>query len=204
MHAFIMFYHLMPLNILVCPPTIFDKFTPVLSVQLYLIRIPLSSDPFSYISLFIMPYPVLLSLIPSLFLSPFFLLTPVIRLNLSRHDPGYHIPCHTLSFFLRHPPPPIVYPSSLSLPPRCCSSSVNCRSAKLSPSCSVDRHPSSRHTLLYGASLSLAFPCPIASYKAITLCLHSFQSVCRLFPSVCLCLSFCFSVTTCLHYVYIY
>src|SRR6218665_2946927 len=131
-----------------------------------------------------MPYPVLLSLIPYLFLPPSVLLTPVIRLNLSRHDPGYHRPCHTLSFFLRHPPPPIVYPSCLSLPPRCCSSSVDCRRVKLSPSRSVDRPPSSRHTLLYGASLSSAFPCPIASYKAITLCLHPFLSVCRLFPSV--------------------
>src|SRR6218665_2015095 len=36
---------------------------------------------------------------------------------------GYHLPCHTLSAFLRHPPP-IIYPSCLSLPPRCCSSSV--------------------------------------------------------------------------------
>src|SRR6218665_1404310 len=78
-----------------------------------------------------------------------------------------------------------------------------CRRAKLSPSCSVDPPPSSRHTLIYGASLSSAFPCPIASYKAITLCLHPFLSICRLFPSVCLRLSFCFSVT-CLHYVYIY
>src|SRR6218665_3229823 len=92
--------------------------------------------------------------------------------------------------------PPIVYPSCLSLPPRCCSSSVDCRRAKLSPSCSVDRPPSSRHTFLYGASLSSGFPCPIASYKAITLRLHPFLSVCRLFPSVCLRLSICFSVTT--------
>ena len=44
-------------------------------------------------------------------------------------------------------------------------------------------------------TLSSAFPCPIASYKAITLCLHPFLSVCRLFTSVCLRLSFCFSVT---------
>jgi len=28
-HAFITFYHLLPPNILVCPPNIFDKFTPV-------------------------------------------------------------------------------------------------------------------------------------------------------------------------------
>src|SRR6218665_3756516 len=62
----------------------------------------------------------------------------------------------------------------------------------LSLSCSVDHPPSSRHTHLYGASLSSAFPCPIAIYKAITLCLHPFLSVCRLFPSVCLRLSFCF------------
>src|SRR6218665_342337 len=181
-----------------CPPIfwfVHPKFLTSVSVQLYLIRIPLSSDPFSYISLFIMPYPILLSLISSLFLSPFFLLIPVIRLNLSRHDPGYHLPCNTLSFFLRHPPPPIVYPSCLFLSPRCCSSSVDCRRAKLSPSCSVDHPPSSRHTLLYGASLSLAFPCHIASYKAITLCLHKFLFLCRLFPSVCLRLSFCFSVT---------
>jgi len=41
---------------------------------------------------------------PLLVPSPFFLLTPVIRPNLSRHDPGYHLPCHTLSFFLRHSP----------------------------------------------------------------------------------------------------
>src|SRR6218665_299361 len=141
-----------------------------------------------------MPYPVLLSLIPSLFLSPFFLLIPVIHLNLSRHDPGYHLPCITLSFFLRHPPPPIVYPSCLFLSPRCYSSSVDSRMAKLSPFCSVDHPPSSRHTLIYGASRSSAFPCPIASYKAITSCLHPFLFVCRLFPSVCLRLS-CFSFT---------
>src|SRR6218665_2236765 len=167
-----------------------------LSVQLYLIRIPLSSDPFSYISLFIMPYPVLLSLNPSLFLSPFFLLIPVIRLNLSRHDPGYHLPCNTLSFFLRHPPL-LLY---ILLVYSCLPDAVPHLSTVVGPnfhppSCSVDHPPSSRHILLYGASLSLAFPCPIASYKAITLCLHPFLFVCCLFPSVCLRLSFCFSVT---------
>src|SRR6218665_1635832 len=31
---------------------------------------------------------------------------------------------HTLAAFLRHPPPSIIYPSCLSLPHRCCSSSV--------------------------------------------------------------------------------
>src|SRR6218665_2316131 len=98
-------------------------------------------------------------------------------------------------FFLTLPSYHIAYPFCLSLPPRCCSSSVDCRRANLSPSCSVDRPPSSCHTLLYEASLSAAFPCPIASYKAITLRLHPFLSVCRLFPSVCLRLSICFSVT---------
>src|SRR6218665_2984823 len=80
-------------------------------------------------------------------------------------------------------------------------------STNLSPSCSVERPPSSRHTLLYGAALSSAFPCPIASYKDIILCLHPFLSVCCLFPSVCLRLPSAFllpRLVTCLHYVYIY
>src|SRR6218665_1747104 len=47
--------------------------------------------------------------------------------------------------------------------------------------CTVDRPPSSRHTLLYGASLSSVFPCPIASYILPVRLLS--LSVC-LFPSV--------------------
>jgi len=45
--------------------------------------------------------------------------------------------------------------------------------------------------------------CPVASYKDITLRLHTFLSVCRLFPSVRLRLSVCFSIAkadTCPHY----
>src|SRR6218665_1077945 len=183
-HAFITFYHL--------SQPIFWFAHPMFLTSL---RQCFRSTLFDPNTAFIRP--VLLYLPVQHALSPFFCLSsPPCSFPLSsRHDPGYHLPCHTLSFFLRHPPPPIVYPSCLSLPPRCCSSSVDCRRAKLSPSYSVDRHPSSRHTLLYAASLSSAFPCPIASYKAITLCLHPFLSVCRLFPSVRLRLFFCFSVT---------
>src|SRR6218665_354912 len=72
-----------------------------------------------------------------------------------------------------------------------------CRRANLSSSCTVDRPPSSRHTLFYGASeaQSSVFPCPIASYKAFRITSASFLSVFCIFPSVCLRLSFCFSVT---------
>src|SRR6218665_1694322 len=63
-----------------------------------------------------------------------------------------------------------------------------CLRANLSPSCTVDRPPSSRHTPLYGASVSSVFPCPIASYKAITLLLHpSCPSVVSSRLSVCVC-----------------
>src|SRR6218665_2353385 len=65
-----------------------------------------------------------------------------------------------------------------------------CRRANLSSSCTVDRPPSSRHTLLYGASeaRSSVFPCPIASYKAITLRLHpSCPSFVSFRLSVCVC-----------------
>src|SRR6218665_2934408 len=63
-----------------------------------------------------------------------------------------------------------------------------CRRANLSPSCTVDRPPSSRHTPLYGASVSSVCPCPIASYKAITLLLHpSCPSVVSSRLSVCVC-----------------
>src|SRR6218665_1140983 len=41
----------------------------------------------------------------------------------------------------------------------------------------------------------LTFPHPIVSYKDITFRLHPYLSVCCLFPSVCLRLSVCFSVT---------
>src|SRR6218665_2788908 len=195
------FYHLLP-------PPIFWFAHPIFLTSL---RQCFRSALFDPNTAFIRPVRSLISSCSSCLIPFFCLSSPPCSFPLSsRHDPGYHLPCHTLSFFLRHPPPPIVYSSCLSLPPRCCSSSVGCRRAKLhvSPSCSVDRPPSSRHTLLYGASLSSAFPCPIASYKAITICLHPFLSVCRLFPSVCLRLPSAFLlqrlVVTCLHYVYIY
>ena len=156
-----------------------------------------------------MPYPVLLSLIPSLFLSPFFLLTPVSRLNLSRHDPGYHLPCHTLSFFVILPLLLYILLVYLCLPAAVLHLSTVVGPINLSPSCSVDRPPSARHTLFYGASLFSAFPCPIASYvyKAITLCLHPFcPSVVSFRPPGCVCPSAFLlpRLVTCLHYVYIY
>src|SRR6218665_1689822 len=82
---------------------------------------------------------------------------------------NYHLPFHTLSSFLRHPSPPII----ILLVYLCLPAAVPHLSKGQSPSCTVDRPPSSRHTLLYGASLSSFLPCPIASYKAITLRLHS-------------------------------
>src|SRR6218665_1297103 len=161
-----------------------------------------------YISLFIMPYPVLLSLIPSLFLSLFFFLTPFIRLIYPGmiQDIIFRV-IPSISFFIILPSCCISFLFILVSLSRCCSSSVDCRRAKLSPSCSVDRPPSSRHTLLYGASLSSAFPCPIASYKAITLCLHpSCPSVVSFRPPGCVCPSAFLlpRLVTCLHYVYIY
>ena len=133
-----------------------------------------------------MPYPVLLSLILSLFLSSFFLLTPVIRLNLSRHDPGYHLPCHTLFFFLRHPPPPIVYPSCLSLPPRCCSSSVvgpNYHPPVLS--IALLPHATLLSTELHCLQLFLV-PLP-ATRLSHYVCIPSCPSVVSFRPSVCVC-----------------
>src|SRR6218665_2631550 len=81
-----------------------------------------------------------------------------------------------------------------------------CRRANLSPSCTVDRPPSSRYTLLYGVSLSSVFPCPIASYKAITLRLHpSCPSVVSFRLSFCVCPSAFLlpRLVTCIHYVFI-
>src|SRR6218665_22514 len=143
-----------------------------------------------------MPYPVPLSLRLSSPSCSFpllnVLLTPVIRLNISRHDPGYHLPCHTLSAFLHHHPPPIIYmyPSCLSLPPRCCSSSVE----------GPIYHP----PILSIALLPHATLCSTELHKAITLRLPPYcPSVVSFCLSVCVCPSAFLlpRLVTCIHYV---
>src|SRR6218665_20488 len=193
----------MPPNILVCSPNIFDK----------CFRSTLFDPNTAFIRPVLLYFPVHHALSrssvshPPLFISPLFLLTPVIRLNLSRHYPGYHLPCHTLFFFLRHPPPPIVYPSCLSLPPRCCSSSVVGPNYH-PPVLSIVLLP---HATLFSTELHCLqlFLLPLPATRLshyMYVCIPSCPSVVSFRPYVCVCPSAFLlpRLFTCLHYVYIY
>src|SRR6218665_2255375 len=125
----------------------------------------------------------------------------------SRRAWGYHLPCHTLSSFLRHPPPPIIYPSCLSLPPRCCSIlSTIVGPIYHPPVLSIVLLP---HATLFSAELHclqlFLVPLP-ATRLSHYVCIPSCPSVVSFRPSVCVCPSAFLlpRLVTCLHYVYIY